>query len=59
MSVLLRSCDLFSLDHRMEGLCKECNDDFKKPSKNKDKTLWKSAEKGHMDCLRAIIQALR
>ena len=41
----------------MEGLCKKCSDDFKKPSKNKDQTLWKTAEKGHVDCLKAMIKA--
>ena len=43
----------------MEGLCKEYNDDFKKLSKKKkkDQTLWKTAERGHVHCLKAILQA--
>ena len=47
----------------MEGLCKECNDDFikllkrKDHRKNKDRTLCKTAERGHVDCLMVIIRA--
>ena len=47
----------------MDGLCKKCNADFIKLSKrkdhrrNKDHTLCKTAERGHVDCLMVIIRA--
>ena len=47
----------------MEGLCKECNDDFikllrrKNHKKNKDYTLWKIVKRGHVHCLMIRIGA--
>ena len=59
ISVVFYSLLLVVLDHAMERLCKECNDDFKKLSKKKkkDHTLWKTAERGHVHCLKALLQA--